>query len=283
MQRQCFLNCLSSLELALSRFCSRIGSPLLLLAVFCVGCATSARQEAISHHKFNFQRDTFAFANELVWEYHYDSNGKWVSNRRNPPAHYSQHCFVLARSTRQFFLNGRFDASLPKTDEKTYRSLIREITASNPRHPLPENRKIVIPGYADLREFSEAHEYLLKDNCGGAWQSYFQRGHWRMILPFTRHQQAGVVESLTQHLNRGDLLVVHVVRFPQLTINHAVVLFDFQATSDQITFKIYDPNHPSEPGTLIFDRRSRTFQMPANDYFPGGRVDVYEVYWKWDY
>lgn len=254
----------------------------ILLALQCFGCATS-HQLATPDHKFEFQNDTFAFPNELVWEYHYDTKGNWVSNRRNPPAEYAQHCFVLARSTRQFFLNARFDPTLPKADEKTYRELVRKVATSNPRHALPADGKIVIPGYADLRDFSAAHEQLLKESCGGAWQSYFQRGHWRMIFPFSRRQQAQVADSLTNHLVSGDLLVVHVVRFPQLTINHAVVLFGFNAEGNKIAFQMYDPNHPSKPEALTYDRATRTFQMPANDYFPGGRVDVYEVYWKWNY
>ena len=282
MQKPGFLRIFFGPEDRPSRACRQMALIAILLAIQCFGCATS-RRTTTADHKFQFQQDTFAFPNELVWEYHYDSKGNWVSNRRNPPAKYSQHCFVLARSTRQFFLNARFDPALPKADEKTYRSLVRKVAASNPRQALPAGDKIVIPGYANLREFSAAHESLLKENCGGAWQSYFQRGHWRMIFPFSRHQQARVADSLTQHLARGDLLVVHVVRFPQLTINHAVVLFDFNSDENQIAFQMYDPNHPARPELLTYDRASRTFNMPANDYFPGGRVDIYEVYWKWNY
>lgn len=282
MQKPGFLRIFFGPEDRPRRAGSRMALIAILLAIQCFGCATS-RRTTTADHKFQFQQDTFAFPNELVWEYHYDSKGNWVSNRRNPPAKYSQHCFVLARSTRQFFLNARFDPALPKADDKTYRSLVRKVAASNPRQALPAGGKIVIPGYANLREFSAAHESLLKENCGGAWQSYFQRGHWRMIFPFSRHQQARVADSLTQHLARGDLLVVHVVRFPQLTINHAVVLFDFNSDENQIAFQMYDPNHPARPELLTYDRASRTFNMPANDYFPGGRVDIYEVYWKWNY
>ncbi len=77
--------------------------------------------------------------------------------------------------------------------------------------------------------------------------------------------------------------VVHVVRFPQLTINHAVVLFAATETTNEIRFATYDPNNPAHPAVLTYDRASRTFNFPANDYFPGGRVDVYEVYRDWRY
>ena len=54
----------------------------------------------------------------------------------------------------------------------------------------------MIPGYENLRTFSEARESLLKETCGGQMQSYVQRGHWRMILPFARNGQEEEAEAL---------------------------------------------------------------------------------------
>jgi hypothetical protein len=34
---------------------------------------------------------------------------------------------------------------------------------------------------------------------------------------------------------------------------------------------------------LTFDRATRTFSFPFNDYWPGGRLDVYEIYRSWKY
>src|ERR1700744_3526785 len=82
------------------------GGLLLILS----GCA--CRQPFVGSRPFDFHTDSFAYANQLVWEYHYDENGKWVHNRREPPADYTRHCFVVARSARPFFQNARFEASL---------------------------------------------------------------------------------------------------------------------------------------------------------------------------
>jgi hypothetical protein len=232
---------------------------------------------------FDFQKDTFAYANELVWEYHFDADGKWVHERREPQPDYTHHCFVVARSARQFFENATFDPAQPVASEETYRRLIRRVVSVDPSHPLAESKKIVIPGYADLRDFSASQEKLLKAECGGAWQSYFQRGHWRMILPFSRGEQEGMAEKLVADLKADRPPVVHVVRFPELTINHSVLLFDATETTNQILFSVYDPNKPDRPKTLTFDRTSRTFTFPGNDYWPGGRVDIYEIYRSWDY
>jgi len=259
-----------------------LGICLGLVLALC-GCATSQRASIETRHPFNFQTDTFAFANELVWEYHYDEHGKWVSQPRQPAPDYSHHCFVVARSACQFFEGARFDPAQPVADAATYRRLIRRVVSKSPGRVTPDSEKIVIPGYANLRDFSEAQEALLKSQCGSAWQSYTQHGHWRMIMPFSRHHQEKMAAQLIADLKVGRPPVVHLVRFPQLTINHAVVLFDAAETDQEIRFATYDPNNPKTPTTLVYDRAKRTFQFPANDYYPGGRVDVYEVYRNWKY
>lgn len=249
------------------------------LALLC-GCAS---RPFVGSRPFNFQTDTFAYANELVWEYHFDANGKWVHHRREPEPDYTHHCFVVARSARQFFENAKFDPTLPAASAETYRRLIHRVVSIDPSHPLPDSKKIVIPGYANLREFSAAQENLLKSECGGAWESYFQRGHWRMIFPFSRASQEQTAQRLLADLKQNRPPVVHVVRFPQLTINHSVLLFGDKETPTNIVFSVYDPNKPDKPKALTFDRASKTFTFPGNDYWPGGRVDIYEVYRSWDY
>ena len=145
-------------------------------------------------------------------------------------------------------------------------------------HALPRPERITIPGYADLRKFSAAHEKLLKNECGGAWRSYFQRGNWRMIFPFSRSSQKKTARRLVADLKEDRLPIVHLVRFPQLTINHAMLVFAEYQTQTNIVFSAYDPNQPNQPTDLIYEPKDETFTLPANNYFPGGRVDVYEVY-----
>jgi hypothetical protein len=249
----------------------------LLLTLFS-GCATSPRPLPATARRFDFAKDTFAYANELVWEYRYDDNGKWTTRHREPRPSYSQHCFVVSHSAAQFFENAVFEPGLPPADELTYRRLICRLVSTSLRMPLPETRKVIFPGYPDLHSFSQAHESLLKAECGGAWRCYFQRGNWRMIFPFSRHQQQSIAEKLLASLQQKSVAVVHLVRFPQLSINHAVLLYDAIQTEKEIRFSTYDPNTPGQPVTITFDRAARTFYLPPNAYFPGGRVDVYPIY-----
>jgi DMSO/TMAO reductase YedYZ molybdopterin-dependent catalytic subunit len=137
---------------------------------------------------------------------------------------------------------------------------------------------VVFPGYADLRTFSQEHEAMLKGQCGGAWQCYFQRGNWRVVFPFTRHQQEHMARKLEEELQQKGIAVAHLVRFPQLSINHAVLMYGAKADSTQVQFLTYDPNEPEKPTVVTFDRATRTFTLPTNAYFQGGRVDVYPIY-----
>ncbi len=252
---------------------------LLLLA----GCASTPAPSSNITRAFDFYKDTFSFPNELLWEYSFDTNGNWAAHHREPKPSYALHCVVLARSSVQFFENAEFSASEPATNAATYRRLIRRVVSTNPRSQTDESTRIRIPGYPDLRSFSQEHADLLKVECGGAWQSYVQRGNWRMIFPFTRHGQARMAQQLLSHLKPDHPVIVHVVRFPKLSINHTIVLFEARDTGSGILFSTYDPNQPAKPGSLLYDRATRTFLFPANNYFGGGRVDVYEVYHKWDY
>ena len=247
-----------------------------LLPLLFSGCAT--RPQFVGARAFDFQRDTFAYANELKWEYHFDAQGKWVHERREPPPDYTLHCFAVARAARQFFQNASFDPGQPIADVETYRLLVRRITAVDPARPAPAEKKIIIPGYANLRSFSEAQEKLLKAECGAAARSYFQRGNWRMVFPFSRASQERTARLLLADLQQNRPPVVHLVRFPQLTLNHAVLAFAAQETPEEIIFSLYDPNQPDTAQTLKFDRATRTFSLPTNHYFLGGRVDAYEVY-----
>src|SRR5882672_9361067 len=114
--------------------------PIFLAGLLLAGCATSQPSAPGSRH-FIFEQDTFAYANELVWEYHFDEHGKWTHRAREPKSDYTQHCFVVARSAKQFFQNARFDPAQPKADSATYRRRIREVVSTSPRKRLSEEKR----------------------------------------------------------------------------------------------------------------------------------------------
>jgi hypothetical protein len=231
------------------------------------------------HRAFQFERDTFTFANELVWLYDPDPATGTMKISRNPtPPAYTHRCFVMVRSARQFFFHARFDPALPACEPQSYRSLIRQVVRRNPRRPSPDADRIVFPGYSGLRAFCREYENLLKAECGSPWESYFVRSHWRMVFPIWRAQQHAVAEKLQRALRRGTAPAIHLFLFPRLTINHGIILYSMSETSDQIAFDAYDPNVPSHPVKFFYERRSRQFTFPPARYWPGGPLNVIEIF-----
>jgi hypothetical protein len=232
--------------------------------------------------RFDFERDAFAFPNELLCEYRFDpATGDTRLARRTPRPHYVLRCFVLAKAARQFLYHARFDPAAPACDDTTYRHLVRAVLRGNPRRPSESEHLVVIPGYPGLRELSAGREPLIKAVCGGAWRSYVQRSHWRMIFPVPRAHQERTTADLLAALRGGDAPIVHLLRFPSLTINHVMVLFDGSRTPAGAEFLAYDPNDPERPARLTYDGDTRSFALPANHYWRGGTLNVIEIVRRW--
>lgn len=232
--------------------------------------------------RFEFARDRFAFANELLWEYQFNAaTGKTTFHKREPKPDYALRCFVLTRVARQFLYHARFDAGQKVAGDEIYRRLVRKVISRNLRTPCEPKSQIVIPGFASLREFSRAREHLLKAECGGAWRSYFLRSHWRMVFPISRAHQNHTAENLLVAIQDNFSPIIHLVKFPSLTINHGMILFDVAETGGGLEFSAYDPNDPEKPARLKFERATKKFFLPANSYWAGGELNIIEIYRGW--
>jgi len=237
-----------------------------------------------SVRRFQFERDTFAFAHELVWKYRFDPvTGAMTTYKADPPPTYYHRCFVLVRATRLFFDYARFAPELPPADVPTYRKLIHEIISRNPRRACADSERIVVPGFDGLRSFSWAHEALLKAGCGAAWESYFLRSHWRMIFRVSGRFQEKMAEKLKHSLQKRGMALVHLFRFPRITINHGIVLYDFTESNTQIEFTAYDPNIPEHPVKLAYEKARRVFTFAPSIYWGGGVLSVMEIFCDWPY
>jgi len=233
---------------------------------------------------FQFERDTFAFPHELVWQYHFDPvTGAMTTFRSDPPPTYYHRCFVMVRSTRQFFYHARFAPEQPAVEPENYRRIMREIVSRNPRRRSAEPERLVIPGYDGLRSFSHAHERLLKAELGGPWQSYFLRSHWRMIFPMMPWHRDKMAEKLKRSLPERGLTLVHLFRFPCITINHGIVLYRLSESEQGMEFEAYDPNIPEQPVKLIYEWQRRVFTFAPSKYWGGGELNVVEIFCDWPY
>lgn len=228
---------------------------------------------------FRFERDTFTFANELIWQYRFDAvTGAMTVSNTQPPPTYSHRCFVVVRSARQFFYHARFEPGLPVAGPEVYRRLIRQVVSRNPRRMSTASQRVVVPGFEGLRAFCQSHTPLLKAECGGPWQSYFLRSHWRMVFPISRRHQERMAQQLRERVRQGSVPTVHLFRFPRITINHGIMLFGMTESERDIQFDAYDPNIPAHPVKLIYDRALRRFSFPPTCYWPGGELSVVEIY-----
>ncbi len=259
----------------MSALAHRLCLPALALLVVLTGCTTC--QSRISR-SFNSPHDSFAFTNELKWAYTWDSSGKMHPHKSEPEPTYIHHCFPMARAAREFFYHARFDPSASKLSEREYRQLVNKVVARDSRCPSPPENQIVIPGFDDLHQFSAAFPHLLQTGCGTVRDSYFQRGNWRMVFPFTRGGQTKRAQKLAEKIKSGLLPLVHVTDFPTHTINHAILLFAVEESPEGFHFSAYDPNNPSRPAKLSFNFANKSFEFEQNNYFAGGKVNIYEVY-----
>ncbi|MBL9136247.1 MAG: hypothetical protein JNK85_10280 [Verrucomicrobiales bacterium] len=232
--------------------------------------------------RFEFDRDTVAFPNELVWRYEFDPSTQVRRiSRQDPAPTYAHRCFILARAVHLFFHHARFCPDRPPLPAPDLDRRLRAVLARDPRRRCPDSDRIEIHGWQGLRDFSRDHEVRLKQAGGGAWRSYVVRSHWRMVFPISRAHQAHTAQHLASSLQKADTRIIHIVRFPSLTINHALVLYDAQPAPEGWDFIAYDPNRTDGPVVVRYTHAHRTFTLSANEYWPGGRIDVIAIFQNW--
>ena len=115
--------------------------------------------------EFNFARDTFAFPNETVFDYHEGvPYARRSSPGRNQPKPYTWRCFVMSRSVVQFKKFARFDPQTAPPDDAELAHRLHVICHQHPwAAPWSEDRRVVISGYKDLRELSEKRARVVQE------------------------------------------------------------------------------------------------------------------------
>jgi hypothetical protein len=219
--------------------------------------------------EFSFSRDTFAFAN-LIRARHPDVEGL-----------YANYCFVLARGLRQFSQFARFDPALPRLDHAAYVALVRRVASRPPwRSALPEDTRIVIPGYASLREFSHAEEAAVKEGLGGRFWTFVHWTNWRVIAWVTPAHQENVAREIASELRAGRLVQLLITNWPKPELNHTVVAFESRDGATALDVVVWDPNNPDAPGVITFDRRSRRFAATRVYDTEPGVIRVFRMYYS---
>ncbi|MEQ1861436.1 MAG: hypothetical protein ABMA13_16050 [Chthoniobacteraceae bacterium] len=226
--------------------------------------------------EFDVRRDTFAFANETVFQYGIDERGDLNISRREKPPEYAHRCFVMARAVMQFWQFARFEPRRVRLSREEYAALIRRISRVPVWSDGPSER-IVVPGFRDLREFSEVMPGVLQENLGAWLPTYLRVGNYRMAMGHLRAGQAAAARWLAESMDEGKLRGIYIARFPSL--NHCLVAYRVERrTGGDLRFWLYDPNYPAKPCWLDYRAAERSFDFEPRWYFAGGRVNVMRVY-----
>ena len=194
----------------------------------------------------------------------------------------------LRRNTEYPYHDAEGNWSYPAHDKAFSAEELRRFRAVARRAPwheaLPENQRIVFPGYANLREMSEARTQALQENIGSGFITYFRPSNIRMVFQQSRGYQEKTHANLDAALSRGDLFVAFLTTYPKLSINHTVLIYARKNNHyrDELErYFVYDPNHAEAPRELTWSPHERAFAYQKDIDFVGGFVRVYQAYGNW--
>jgi hypothetical protein len=255
-----------------------LGCGFALAAVFAPGVFASTSD-------FRFERDTLAFANSTVFEYH---EGVASVRREGPKQEkkerYTRRCFVMSRTVVQFHKFARFDPRGAPLDEKELAHRVRDVTRRPPWHdPLPANERVVFPGCANLRQLSKTHTRVLQENIGLGWPAYVRIGNFRMFFQHSKAYQENTHKELNAALGRKEFFIAYLSDYPILHINHSIVVYAYKPARSRKKidrYVCYDPNHPDGPRELTWLADTGEFNFQKDEEFVGGFTRVFHVYGK---
>jgi hypothetical protein len=217
---------------------------------------------------FRLERDAFAFPNLVRAQ-----RPGWNDG-------FANYCLVMARAAGQFHRFARFAPELPPAAPAEYARLVRAVLARPLwQTPGPGADRIVVPGFAGLREFSAAHEGLLKAALGSNVLSMVHWRTWRVGVDFPPGHQERLARELLDEVAAGRPAPLMITNFPHEDIlNHAILVYGHRPRRRGIEFLAYDPNDPWSPFALHYDDATRAFWVGPLTYSPPGRVRAFRLY-----
>jgi len=242
---------------------------LVTLACLAASCAsTSSHRPRTGQPDFRFGRDTFAFENEV--------------EALNPGKKdvFSLRCFVMSCSANRFWKFARFEPAAQRLSDAEYARLIRRV-CHEPFYqpPREDGNRIVVPGYANLLEFSRDHTEAFRRHVGSKHISCLTYRNWRMSWGTTTDHQERTARQIREQLDRGLCDQVHIVNWP--AIDHSALIYAYREFDDRVEFTSYDPNTLAAPLVFTWHKERRCFTMPKVAYYAGGRVTLHRIYHSW--
>jgi hypothetical protein len=228
---------------------------------------------------FRYATDTFAFANETVWNYVDGTVQKASAEASDRKRDYTRRCFIVTRAAVQFWKFAKFDPLASPLPPDQLAARIRQVTHHDVwLPPLPPGQRIAFPGYASLRKISTACPSLFQANIGLGWPVYFRAGNMPIVVPIGRDTESELNHEIFHDLQMNYPTIVWLYNFPSLNINHVLVIISGRQDGDRYHYKVYDPNYATGPRNLDYDVPSRTFTYQPTFYFKGGAVEARAIY-----
>ena len=180
---------------------------------------------------------------------------------------------VDAHVARQFFLHARFEPAQPPPTTEARIALVREVLKRDPTKPSAEAQRVVVPGYANLREFSRLQGHLLRAE---SWIVCQHENHASLVTKAfggNSGKDAAVTELLTSTTaNRPALVRLYLHH--ALRYNRSLLVFSSQAADGEVRFTAYDPAAPKQPVQLTFNRVSHAFALSDDAASSGPALGV---------
>jgi hypothetical protein len=228
---------------------------------------------------FCYETDRFAFANETVWNYVEGEVRPQSEREKAEVRRYTHHCFVMVRAALQFWKFARFEADEAALSNDELALCIRQVCRRSVWMPVvPEEERIVFPGFKNMREISASAAGVFQDNMGAAWPVYFRPGNSPITFPVSAKAKARLNGEMLRDLQAGYPTLLWLYNFPSLSINHTVLVYQATQEEGRVRYQVYDPNYADAPKELQFDSATRTFTFEPTFYFKGGSVTPRAVY-----
>jgi hypothetical protein len=215
---------------------------------------------------FDFERDTFAFANDVNLPCRTRSG---VEKRR-----IYRRCEGFTRAWLQFWKFARFESGEKLPLEEVVRRTKRVLRQPVYKPAFDEERRIVLPGYTGLREFSRENVEWLPWKFNTFLRTHFYPGIQRMIYPFSQKGQELAANRIQISIRNHEPIAAHLSHFPRIALNHFVICFNCREDAAVCRFDFYDPNRPGGPLEMQFDKQLRRFIYPRTPQFEGGVANL---------
>lgn len=250
----------------LRRSLVRLCATALLLSLCLTGCSVfrqSAKVPAPGPRAFDFATDTLAVR----------LTEPALGEEKEALADPALLGHIDAHVSRQFFLHARFDPAQKPPGTETRAALVRQVLKREAHETPSYEQRVVIPGYANLREFSRLQGHLLRAEsslvCGCENRASL------LVKAFGRDSgKDAVVSAIVASVAANRPTLVRLYRQHALHYNRSLLVFDSHPGEGQVCLTAYDPAAPRRPVELTFNRVTRAFALSDDAASSGPTLGV---------